>query len=43
MFTIKKKDRSITIGWQEIMDKIIKSLFLEDNKAIVGDRLMPIN
>jgi len=30
----------MTIGWQEIADEIIKSLFLKDNEAIVGDRLL---
>jgi len=29
----------MTIGWQITADEVIKSLFLDNNEAIVGDRL----
>jgi len=38
IISVKKIDGFMIIDWQEIADKIIKSLFLED-KAIVSDRL----
>jgi len=38
IMSIKKIDGFMIIDWQEIADKIIKSLFLKD-KAIVSDSL----
>jgi len=40
MFIIKKADETMTTDWQETADEIIKGLFLEDNEAVVGDRLL---
>jgi len=37
MSTVKKTHGSIV--WQEIVDEIIKSIFLEDNEVIMRDRL----
>jgi hypothetical protein len=39
MSTIKKADGSMTAGWQETANKIIKCLFLKDDEALEGDRL----
>jgi hypothetical protein len=39
MSSIKKADGSMTAGWQETADEIIKSLFLKDDEASVDDRL----
>jgi hypothetical protein len=39
MFTSKKADGSMTAGWQETANEIIKCLFLKDNKALEGARL----
>jgi hypothetical protein len=39
MSTIKKADESMTEGWQETADEIIKCLFLKDDKALKGGRL----
>jgi hypothetical protein len=39
IISIKKADGSITAGWQEIANEIIKCLFLKDDEALEGDRL----
>jgi hypothetical protein len=39
MSTIKKADGSMTEGWQETANEIIKCLFLKDDEALKGDRL----
>jgi hypothetical protein len=39
MSTIKKADGSMTAGWQETANEIIKCLFLKDYEALEGDRL----
>jgi len=39
MSTIKKTDRSITAGWQESANEMIKCLFLENDEALEGSRL----
>jgi len=33
--SVKEMDGSMTIGWQETANEIIKSLFLENNDAVV--------
>jgi len=40
MFSIKKANETMTTDWQETADEIIKGLFLKDNEAVVGDRLL---
>jgi len=37
MSTIKKEDGSITAGWQETANEIIKSPFLKDDEVLEGD------
>jgi hypothetical protein len=39
MFIIKKTDGSMTAGWQETANEIIKCLFLKDDEALEEDRL----
>ncbi|KAH0951452.1 hypothetical protein HN011_011264 [Eciton burchellii] len=39
IISIKKADGSMTAGWQEIANEIIKCLFLKDDEALEGDRL----
>jgi hypothetical protein len=39
MSAIKKAEEPMTTGWQKTADKIIKSLFLENDEAIVGNKL----
>jgi hypothetical protein len=39
MTTIKKADGSMTAGWQETANKMIKCLFLKDDEALESGRL----